>query len=353
LWFPSILVPLAHQVIARLLPFPKLLVHNNMSRKDKTKLAKIARHAERSIEVEPGKSGASTGKSPSVPANWLWTVVALLLPITLWAYWPTLVWMEDQWRNEPDYSHGYLVIPLALLMLHYRRDKFPGIAAGISWGGISLLIIAIALRIVGRFAYMDFLDGWTLVPWVAGVVWLFCGLRVLRWALPAVLFLLLLVPMPYRAESMLSTKLQTFATTLSVGALRVIGLPAIPEGNTIWLEDQQMMVEEACSGLRIFVGMAAMGFFVAVLAQRLWIDRLVILASALPIAIAVNVFRVAATVMALHFLPKSVAGLAHDLLGFAMIALGAGLLFAVKYYWEHLYREVDSFIAPVIIRSEE
>lgn len=326
---------------------------SNMSRKDKKKLAKLARQVDSGANTEPRKSGATAGKAAQIPLQWLWVATAVLLPLTLWAYWPTLVWMEDQWRHEPDYSHGYLVIPLALLLLHYRREMFPGFAPRISWGGISLLLLAIGLRVAGRFAYMDFLDGWTLVPWVAGLVWMFCGLSVLRWAAPAVLFLLLLVPMPYRAESLLSTKLQTLATTLSVGALRVIGLPVVPEGNTIWLEDQQMGVEEACSGLRIFVGMAAMGYFVAVLARRHWLDRVVVLAAALPIAIFVNVFRVAATVIAFHFLPVSLTHLAHDLLGFAMILLGAGLLFAVKAFWERLYHQVDNYIAPVILRSAE
>jgi exosortase len=249
--------------------------------------------------------------------------------------------MEDQWRNEPDYSHGYLIVPLALLLLYHRRDLCPGAAAGPGWGGFSLVFAAIALRVAGRLAYMDFLDGWTLVLWVAGVVWIFGGWPMLRWAAPAVIFLMLLVPLPYQAESLLSWRLQGLSTTLSVGVLQTLGLPAIAEGHTIWLDDQQMMVEEACSGLRIFVGMAAMAYLFAVLARRAWIDKWVIIAAALPIAILVNVVRVTATVMAFHWLSDINAHIAHDLLGILMIILGAVLLSAVKYYWENLYRPFE------------
>ena len=283
------------------------------------------------------KPAAPAPTRPFNRSHMLW-LMGILVPLTLWSYWTTFVWMEEQWRLEPDYSHGYLVIPLALVMLYLRRDLFPGLAANINWAGFSLLGLAVALRIVGRFAYFDFLDGWTLAIWVAGLVWIFAGRRVLVWAAPALVFLILLVPLPFRAESLLSTQLQSVATDLSVASLQTMGFPALPEGNTIWLDDHQMFVEEACSGLRIFVGLGAMAYFFAVLARRSWIDKLVLMASAPFIAILVNVLRVTGTVLAHHYFSNWGARFAHDLFGIVMVVIGAGLLMAVKSYWEHLYR---------------
>lgn len=263
--------------------------------------------------------------------------------LTLWAYWPTFVWMEDQWRNEPDYSHGYLILPLALVLLYRRLDLMPAGGCSLAWGGVWLLVLAVALRVVGRLAYMDFLDGWTIVPWVAGLVWLFCGRKMLWWSLPAVVFLLLLTPMPYRFESMLSFKLQGISTLLSSILLRILGFPAITEGNTIWLGDHHLMVEEACSGLRIFMGMVAMGFFFAALTRRSWLDRVVILACSAPIAIIANALRVTVTGMAYYWMDADSAHAAHDQLGIVMIFVGAGMLFAVSGYWERLYRPNPRF----------
>lgn len=268
----------------------------------------------------------------------LLSALGVLLVLTLWSYWPTFVWMENQWRNEPDYSHGYLIVPLALVLLYKRIDLMPSSGATVGWGGLALLVLVLALRIVGRLAYMDFLDGWTLVPWVAGLVWLFCGRQVLWWSLPAIVFLALLTPMPYRVESLLSFKLQGISTAISSVLLRILGFPAITEGNTIWLGDQQLLVEEACSGMRIFMGMVAMGFFFAALARRSWMDRVVILASAAPIAILANALRVTGTGMAYHWLDAERAHQAHDRIGVLMIFIGAGMLFAVSAFWERLYR---------------
>lgn len=307
------------------------------TKRKKRQLAKTRENALRTTQVSaPSQSGVSFGRLKILSA------MVVLAILTTWAYWPTLVWMEQQWRNEPDYSHGYLVIPLAMLLLHRRRDIFPAEGAKFAWGGVGLLILAILLRVAGRLAYMDFLDGWTLVPWVAGLVWIFGGRQMLWWALPAVFFLLLLTPMPYRAESMLSFKLQSLSTILSSTTLLTLGFPAITEGNTIWLGEQQLMVEEACSGLRIFMGMIAMGFFFAVLARRSWLDRVIILAAAAPIAILVNSLRVTGTGLAFHWLTAEQAHKAHDWLGFLMIFAGAGMLLAVSAFWENLYRPVET-----------
>jgi exosortase len=294
---------------------------------------------------------AAAGNLPESPGNvivpdqyssqWLWGTAITVGLVSLWAYWPTFLWMEDQWRNEPDYSHGYLVFPLALALLYLRRDSFPVGKMRVGWGGVLLLLLAISLRVLGRFAYMDFLDGWSIVPWCAGLIWLFFGRSVVWWAAPGIFFLILMTPMPYRAESLLSFKLQGIATMLSAGALQIIGMPAIPEGNTIWLDDRQLMVEEACSGLRIFMGMIALGFFFAALNTRSWLDRIIIFLSCFPIAILVNVLRVSCTALAFHWLPDRLAHQAHDMLGILMILAGAVLLMGVKSLWENLYRPLD------------
>ena len=278
--------------------------------------------------------------------------VVALLPLLLWAYWPTLVWMEEQWRIEPDYSHGYLVVPLALLIAYSRIDLFPGFRPRVSWFGVSLLLLAVAVRFVGRLGYMDFMDGWSLLPWTAGVVWMLVGPRALWWAMPSIVFLLLLVPLPFQAESLLSWKLQGVATTASTAVLRVLGQPAVSEGHTIWLGESQLLVEDACSGLRIFVGIAALAFFWASVTRRCWLDRVVILASVLPLAILVNVMRVTTVALFANRVDGVSLDRIHDWAGLAMIAVAAFLLWIVKVLWERLYRPVEVLTARQMLRPD-
>ena len=157
----------------------------------------------------------------------------------LYAYWPTLVWIEDTWRNEPDYSHGYLVPLLAGMLCWHRWDMFPGVRRTPSWAGVTLIAVSIAMRFVSRLVYADFMDGWSLLPMLAGAVWVVFGVQAMKWSLPAIAFLFLMIPLPYQAESLLSWKLQGVATDLSTVFLRILGQPAVSEGHVIWINDQR------------------------------------------------------------------------------------------------------------------
>ncbi len=279
--------------------------------------------------------------------------VALLAAVILYAFWPTFQWLESQWRNEPDYSHGYLVMPLAVALLWMRADTFPGFRNRLSYAGIWLLLVGVGMRIVGRIGYMDFMDGWAILPLVAGATWLMCGWPATRWAMPAILFLIMLVPLPYRAESVLSWNLQGIATTISTAMLRLVGLPAIPEGHTIWVGDNQLMIEQACSGLRIFVGMITLAFFWAATVRRGWLDRFVIIAMAIPLALLVNATRITVTgILYQWFSTAQSRSIIHDWSGYLMIPVAAGLLWLVKNYWESLYRPVQVFVPGERLRPK-
>lgn len=270
--------------------------------------------------------------------------------ILTFAYWPTLVWMEDAWRYTPDYSHGYLVPFLVGLLCWHRRDSFPGIQLRADWTGVWFIGLAIAMRVASRFIYADFLDAWSLLPLIAGVIWLFLGRRAMLWSLPAIGFLFFMIPMPYQAETMLSWNLQGIATRLSTTMLRVLGQPAVYEGHVIWVNDERVLVEQACSGLRIFIGVAALAYFWAVMFKRSWVDRLVLLATIIPVALIVNATRITTVALFYQVFDDEVSRRTiHDFSGYLMIPVAFLLLWLLKVYWEHLYRPVEQMSAKDLL----
>lgn len=289
-------------------------------------------------------------------SQWLGKILpgaVLLVSLLVYAYWPTLRWAEDAWRNEPDYTHGYLVLPLAGLLLWQRRDSMPGFRSQASVLGIGLIVLAIGMRWLSRLLFADFLDGWSLLFMVGGVIWFLFGVRLFWWSLPAVAFLVLMIPLPFQAESLLSWKLQSVATTLSTAMLRIFGQPAVSEAHVVWVNDQQLMIEEACSGLRIFIGVGALAFFWAAMVTRSWIDRFILLAATIPLAVFVNAARITFVGIAYQFVDDPAARQTiHDFSGYIMVPIAFSLLWMLKTFWEHLYRPVDrvtvtDFISPL------
>ncbi len=166
--------------------------------------ARTAYGGANSHDSEPSHAHPASAHS----AAWLWGSGLLVLAATLWAYWPTLVAMVDQWERQPDYSHGYLVVPLALFFLWSRRAKLPWADIQPSLWGVALLLLTTVLRVLASMYYLVPLDGWTLPLTVAGLVCLLYGKKYLWWALPSIVFLWFMVPIPYSAERWLSVPLQ-------------------------------------------------------------------------------------------------------------------------------------------------
>src|SRR5262249_24766058 len=167
----------------------------------------------------------------------------------------------------------------------------------------------------------------SLVPTVAGLVLLVGGRAAWRWAWPAVLFLGFMIPLPYFVAVAMSGTLQRIATVTSTFVLQTVGLPALAEGNVILINDNQIGIVAACSGLRMLVVFFALAAAVVLLTQRHWIDKIIIIVSAVPIALIANILRVTATgimydagysEMASHFF--------HDVAGYFMMPLALGLL---------------------------
>ncbi|WP_218933435.1 exosortase/archaeosortase family protein [Rubripirellula lacrimiformis] len=271
----------------------------------------------------------------------------VLLAAMAYAYWPTLQWVAENWIREPDYSHGWIVLPLALSIALARRDSFPGISSGgVCWSGLWLVGFAIAVRVVGRLIYADFMDAWSFVFLIGGCVWVVFGRAALVWSIPAIAFLFFAIPIPYQAESLLSFQLQGVATAISTAGLRVIGQPAVAEGHLIWVGAEKLNIEPACSGLRIFVGLMATAYYFAAVSARNWGDRLVLILSVIPVALVANSTRIVATGWLYQWTQSAdLRHAIHDYSGLLMIPLGFALMYAVYWYWSTVYRPLEQVVA--------
>jgi exosortase len=251
--------------------------------------------------------------------------------------------MVRQWINQPDYSHGFIVLPIALLFLWSKRSRISADMVSPSWYGAIVLAAAAGMRVTAGKYYLGPVDGWTMPLWIAGSVWLLFGWKVFRWALPAIAFLWFMIPIPYSAETILSVPLQSIATKISTAVLVMLGQPALAEGNTIWIGDHQLFIEEACSGLRILVGIFALAFAFVFFSSWSWWQKGLVLLAALPIALVANAMRIVATGL-LYQLVSSEASkhFSHDLSGIVMIPIAAAMFWLLLVYLERLFPEVES-----------
>jgi exosortase len=246
---------------------------------------------------------------------------------SVWAFWTTLAEAAQRWAHDPQYSHGYLVPAFAVLLLWLRRRRLDRAPVAPSWWGLPVLLAGVAARLAGTWYSLDWLEGVSLLPCVAGACLASGGTAAWRWAWPSVLFLAFMIPLPHRVAVAAAEPLQHLATVASCYALQALGLPAVPEGNTILLNDARIGIVEACSGLRMLMVFFALSSGVALVIRRpLW-ERLVLVGSAVPIALFSNLVRITTTGV-LHETAGSdfANNFFHDVGGWLMMPFALALL---------------------------
>lgn len=257
----------------------------------------------------------------------LLAVAAGLAAVIGWAYWPALVAMFDKWSTDPQYSHGYLVPLFAAGLMYARRKSLTAARCRPDPRGLLLVAVGAMLFVAGGYLYMDILAAGAVIPTLLGLALLIGGPAALRWCWPMVLFLGFMVPLPYFVETAVGRPLQAIATRGSTWLLQLIGIPAVSEGNTILLEHGRLAIVEACNGLSMLLTFAALTTGLAMVVKRPLLDKLVLVASTVPVALIVNMARITANGVGIEAWGPEVAHKwFHDQGGWMMMPLALILL---------------------------
>jgi exosortase len=261
----------------------------------------------------------------------VWTVPVCLGILVITAYWPIWGQLAQTWMKNPQYSHGFLVLPFALYLLWHRREYLTmGFFQPTLWA-IPILILAAGMRLAGARYYIGTLEQYSIFPAIAGLMLAFIGWSGLRWGWPSIAFLFFMIPLHGRIAGLLTEPLQRIATQASTFLLQTVGIPAVASGNVIHLTDVDVGVVEACNGLRMMTSFFALSVAISILVNRpLW-QKALIAASAIPIAIGCNILRIAVTGIFHETVGHEIADrIFHDLAGWlmmpaALIVLWVGL----------------------------
>jgi exosortase len=280
---------------------------------------------------------------------------AIMLALTVMAitfvvfYWSSIQKLGRVWWREEDYQHGFVVPIFAVVLLWLRRDMIVPFTGRGSWWGLAFLAIGAAGRWAAIYFNYDLLPEYSMIPFIAGIVLFVGGWQGFRWAWPSVLFLFFMLPLPGAVQDIARLQLQKLATMLSVFVIQTLGIPAVSEGVVINLTDKPLRVAEACSGLRMlslfFAACVGAAFIVR---KPLW-EKILLVASAVPIAIAANVVRIVLTAVLLEIGrqwpslidPERAEKLVHDGAGLLMPIVGLLLL------WVELVVLSKLLIAPL------
>jgi exosortase D (VPLPA-CTERM-specific) len=267
-------------------------------------------------------SRASAGRLGLAGPAWLALAVLATLPL----FGLGLRGLAEAWAR-PEFSHGPVIPVLSFYLFLHELKRVPPAPAADRWPGVAFIALALALAVVGNLARIDDIVFYALIVWVWGLVLTGFGWRRGRGFWPSVLHLIFMLPLPQVLYWQASTALQGISSEIGVGIIRLAGIPVFLDGNVIDLGVMQLMVAEACSGLRYLFPIMSFTYVFAVLYRGpLWL-KLVLLLTAVPLAILMNAVRIGIIGLLVdRFGPAQAEGFLHAFEGWAVFLGCIGIL---------------------------
>ena len=298
----------------------------------------------------PATNVSWTDPSQRAPLIILGSLTLLLIA----AYADTLALVSSAW-SDPLYSHGYIVPIFAIALLWMRWQPYQPAPAIERWIGLAIVVVSLGVRLFAVYITSNPFDQLSFLGAMFGMFMMVGGFHLIRWAGPALGFLVLMFPLPSVLEQNVLWRLQTIASVCSTFVLQTLGVAAFREGNLISVPGSALNIADACSGLRMLTIFGALAVAMVFLIERPWWDKFVILLSALPIALVVNIIRITVTGLLYvvvgpdnHIAQK----IGHDWAGYFMMPLAMGFLWAELQILERVTIPVDAAqIRPIAGRT--
>jgi EpsI family protein len=284
------------------------------------------------VAVQNLQAPAGSAENSHMPRR-LVLALALVLPVVGLAilYQDVIAKLVHDWSVDENYSHGFLIVPIALYLAWERRNRLAAATARPSVLGLLTVLGSIVVLAAGTLGAELFLTRISLLGVLAGLILFVLGWQHLRILAFPLAFLLLMIPIPAIIFNQIAFPLQLLASRFGELTLAAVGIPVLREGNVITLSNTTLEVAEACSGIRSLVSLLTLAIVYGyVVEARTW-ARIALALASVPVAIVANGVRVAGTGIAAHFIgPDAAQGFFHTFSGWLVFIVAFILLFAVQ-----------------------
>lgn len=245
-------------------------------------------------------------------------------------YGQALADLANQWLTDENYSHGVFIPLVSAYLLWERRQALSRCSLRGSAWGYGVLVAGLALLVAGQAAKFGYPVRLSFIVVLAGLTLFLAGAKALRIVAFPLAYLLFMIPLPAPVLTKIAFPLQLLAAKVATAALDLLNVPVFREGNIVNLAAARLDVVEACSGIRSLVALLALATIFAYFSQRTWQARLILVLSAIPIAIVANAARVALTgVLAQTFGVTAALGFYHEFTGLLVFGVAFALMMAV------------------------
>ena len=250
---------------------------------------------------------------------------AQLIPLVLillvgFAFFPSLTLLYGRWTQwDEGMSHGLMIVGFFIFSL-IKSSPWPihpqsGLITFLSW---ILLALTSLLWFLADVANIHLLGQLALIPAFILVITIRYGWRTAY----AHKWLLLLPIFAIPVWDLLNNSLVNLSSLVVGKWVQLINMPAVIDGNSIFIPFGHILIADGCSGIRYFVISLALGYIVSYLNHYSWRNLLITLVIAAFLGLLANWLRIFILVVVGYETQMQSALMSdHEYFGWALFAL--------------------------------
>jgi exosortase B len=242
------------------------------------------------------------------------------------------------WQNG-EHSHGPIVLAISAWLFHMRWNEYYAPETGRSrqpqppgqWLAWPVMFAASLLYILGRSLGIIYFELGSFIPLLAGVVLLVGGTALLGQLKFPIFFFLFMVPLPGFITGPVSQFVKLWVSTVTTEILWAAGYPISHTGVIISIGQYQLLVADACAGMRTLFMLEALGiFYINVMRHTSWVRNIALALLIVPISFTSNCIRVIFLALLTYYFGDEVGqGFLHGFAGLVLFAVALALIISI------------------------
>lgn len=239
-----------------------------------------------------------------------------------------------------DWGHAFVIPVISGFFIWRNRARLAETEPRVFWPGLAPFLLGIWAYFFSVVVVRNHMaEGFSVLLAIFGLTLMLLGPGVMRWLCLPIAYLVCGVTLAEKIMIEITFQLQLLASEgawVMLGAIGLVsGFDVDLQGNTLYIlrdgETIPLNVAEACSGMRMVVAFYALSVWVALTWNREWWQRIMLVLLAGPVAVFMNMIRVAALGIASLFDPELATGQAHTLIGTLLLVPSLGLYLGIAW----------------------
>jgi exosortase B len=236
--------------------------------------------------------------------------------------------------NKDEHSHGPIMLMLSLWLLWTRWSDYEGPLDGSqrgTWVGWVMFAVGLAFYIPGRALNIIYFETFAFVPMLIGMVALVGGWPLLMKLKFPLFFIIFMVPIPGFVLDPISQFVKLHISIVVTEILWWFGYPISHTGVVLAIGPYQLLVADACAGMRTLFMLEALGiFYLNVVRHSSMLRNITLGLLIIPISFVANMLRVMfLALITYHFGDEMGQGYLHGVAGIVLFGIALVLTISI------------------------